>query len=155
MLTRRQTLVGAGAWGACAAWQTSQCSTGGTSVCSPVTFKVPPNACDAHVHVIGNPEQFPMSPERDYTPPASTAADLADVLHALGLQRVVIIAPTIYGADNSATIDAIAQLGPSRACGVAWLPKNAWPAQLAALKSAGICGFRPFLYSGGTFDPAA
>jgi predicted TIM-barrel fold metal-dependent hydrolase len=122
---------------------------------SPVAFKVPPNACDTHVHVVADPDQFPMSPERDYTPPPATAAALNDMLHALGVDRVVIVAPTVYGSDNSATIDAVRQLGQERARGIAWIPKNARPPLLTKLKGAGISGFRLFLDEGGAFDPAS
>ena len=34
-----------------------------------VKFAVMPNACDAHVHVIGDTSEFPMSPDRDSPPP--------------------------------------------------------------------------------------
>ena len=35
------------------------------------------------------------------------------------MDRVVIVTPSVYGTDNSATLDGIRQLGPKRARGVA------------------------------------
>src|SRR6185312_13997944 len=64
-------------------------------------LSVPPGACDAHVHVIGDSFHFPMSQQRDYTPPPATWKDLANALDVLGFERVVVVTPTVYGADNS------------------------------------------------------
>jgi predicted TIM-barrel fold metal-dependent hydrolase len=151
MLTRRTALLTAGALGASAA---AYVSWGSGSRLTRPGFEIPRGACDAHVHVVADPAEFPMAPDRDYTPPPATASDLAELLHFLGIDRVVIVAPTVYGADNAATIDAIARLGPDRARGVGWLPENASPVLLEVMERSGIVGFRHFLYEGGTFHAA-
>lgn len=116
---------------------------------------MPPGACDAHVHVIGDPRQFPMSPERDYTPPQATATQLEAMLLRLKIERTVVVTPTVYGADNAATIAAIAQLGLRRARGVALVDETTSAATLDAMTTAGITGVRLFLYTGDPFDPKA
>ncbi|MCU1295661.1 MAG: hypothetical protein JWP08_4511, partial [Bryobacterales bacterium] len=56
---------------------------------------------------------------------------------------------------NDAMIDAIKQLGQSRTRGVAWLPKDRSEASLAAMKAAGITGFRVLLDTTGKTNGAA
>lgn len=111
------------------------------------TFTPPPGSCDAHVHVIGDPHIFPMSPDRDYTPPPATADDLERMLGRLRLDRVVIVAPTVYGADSSATVAAIARIGRDRARGVVFVDRTASVEALDAMKEAGVVGLRLFLAS--------
>ena len=56
---------------------------------------------------------------RGYTPPPASADELAALLRALRLSRVVIVQPSVYGTDNSCTLDGMRRLGPARARGVA------------------------------------
>jgi predicted TIM-barrel fold metal-dependent hydrolase len=161
MLTRRTILTMTGALGALAAlgglfgW-IANLRRGYSSIrTTPVAFELPRGACDAHVHVVGDPAEFPMSPERDYTPPTATATQLIETLKFLTLDRVVIVTPTIYGADNSATLAAIAQLGPHRARGVGWEDEDTSSATLDSMKEAGIVGIRTFLPSVATSGTAA
>jgi predicted TIM-barrel fold metal-dependent hydrolase len=71
----------------------------------------PPGACDCHVHVIGPKLWFPLAPDRSYTPPDATLGQLRDMLARLGLERVVVVQPSIYGADNACTLAAVDALG--------------------------------------------
>jgi predicted TIM-barrel fold metal-dependent hydrolase len=121
----------------------------------PDRFNIPAGACDAHVHIIGDPNWFPMAADRTYTPPTATATALGNMLHEHHLHRAVIVAAAVYDEDNDATIDAIAQLGQSRTRGVAWLPKDRSGASLKALKAAGITGFRVLLDTSGKTSVAA
>jgi predicted TIM-barrel fold metal-dependent hydrolase len=116
-------------------------------------FEVPVGACDSHVHIVGDPARFPLSPDRDYTPPPATAEDLSEMLRHLRCDRVVIVTPTAYGADNAATLDAIRFLGRDRACGVALVDGDTRPATLDRLRDGGIAGLRVLLYSGDNFNP--
>ncbi len=156
MLTRRAANIGLSAG---ALWGAIVCSRRGHAVSSSpqtaIAFDVPHGACDSHVHVVGEPAQYPMSRERDYTPPPATADELIQVLKRLNLDRVVIVTPTIYDDDNSVTLDAIRQLGRNRARGVALISKRTSPQSLDSLKEAGITGIRVFLRGAGAFDPAA
>ncbi len=78
-----------------------------------LAFDVPVDACDTHVHVIGDTARYPFVPNRAYTPPEASVEDLQAVHQALRLQRVVIVQPSFYGTDNSCTLDAIKSIGGS------------------------------------------
>jgi predicted TIM-barrel fold metal-dependent hydrolase len=154
MLTRRRVLATASAF--CVSTTSARhASAAGPKPKETIAFEVPHGACDTHVHVVGEPAEFPMSPERDYTPPAATADGLIEALRFLNFDRVVIVTPTIYGDDNTATIAAIRQIGRDRARGIALVDQSASPAILDAMMDEGIVGVRLFLYGGGVFDPAA
>lgn len=146
MLTRRTTLIGAGVLGAMLAKPYLKIgSAKAREVNQRIEFDVPPNACDAHVHVIGNPKIFPMSPQRDYTPPPATADELVQALKRIHFDRVVIVTPTVYGADNAATLAAIETVGKSRARGVALIDSGTSSRALKAMTRAGVAGVRLFL----------
>lgn len=95
-----------------------------------------------------------MAPDRIYTPPSATPATLLELHRALGLERVVLVQPSIYGTDNSALLDGLRQLGPGRARGVAVVGEGAPEATLDALNAAGVRGLRINLETGGEADPA-
>ena len=121
---------------------------------TPVDFDVPAGACDCHVHVIGDPAKYPMSPSRVYTPPTATADELLSLQKFLHMDRVVIVQPSFYGTDNSATIDGMKQLGPARARGVAVIDDKTSATALADMAKAGIRGIRLNLETTGVVDPA-
>src|SRR4051794_27901454 len=97
MLTRRDILVRAAAAGAAFA-KASQPST-------PVSFDVPAHACDCHTHIFGDPAKYPLWSGRGYTPEPASTAEMAALHKALHIERVVIVTPSVYGTDNSATLD--------------------------------------------------
>ena len=109
---------------------------------TPVAFTVPAGACDAHVHVIGEPNQFPMSSERDYTPPPATADQLRTQLQFLKIDRVVIVTPDVYATNNAATLAAIEDIGRDRARGVAWVGEHTPSETFSSMRSRGIEGIR-------------
>ncbi len=118
-----------------------------------VSFEVPKGACDCHTHIFGPDEKFPLSPDRRYTPGAASIEDL-DALHrALHIDRVVIVHPSPYGADNACTVDAVRRMG-ARARGVAVIDDKTGDAELDAMQAAGIRGVRVNLESTGESDSA-
>ena len=119
MLTRRRMLSQLGAAGAAiAALRTSiGFAAAPSTVKTAVNFDIPRGACDCHVHIF-DPAGFAYASNRVYTPPEATIADLRELQAALHFERVVIVTPSIYGTDNSCTLDAIRQLG-ARARGIA------------------------------------
>ena len=119
-----------------------------------LNFRVPPNACDCHVHVFCDPDKFPLSQERPYTPPPAPVAALSDMLDELDMQRVVIVSPAIYGARNDCTLEAIRQLG-SRARGIALLAPPTSSAECERLRRGGIRGLRLNFETFGVTDPLA
>ncbi|TMH81414.1 MAG: hydrolase, partial [Betaproteobacteria bacterium] len=102
MLTRRDVLIGALATGAAMHLRTGFAKA--SQPATPVNFDVPAGACDCHTHIHGDPERFPFFPGRVYTPETALPEEMAALHRALRLQRVVIVTPSVYGTDNSATL---------------------------------------------------
>lgn len=153
MLTRRTALKAAGVLGASMAATYTMRVSAADQEPKAATFEIPRGACDTHVHIIGQPDKFPMARRRDYTPPPATADELFEVLKLLNFDRVVIVTPTIYDTD-SATLAAIRQLGPDRAKGIVVADEDTPPGILNSMKEGGIVGIRVFL-GGGAFKAAA
>lgn len=154
MLSRRQTLALAAA-GVALTDRTASAADAAPTVGTPVDFDVPPGACDCHVHVIPDPAKFPFWEGRVYTPPVDPPDGLLALQHALGLDRVVIVTPSVYGTDNAATLDGLRQLGPARTRGVAVIGPGTEAAELDALHKVGVRGIRVNLEQAGVVDPAA
>jgi len=120
---------------------------------TPPAFDLPRNACDCHVHIFGPADQFPFSRKRLYTPGDASIDDLEAMHRALHIERVVIVHPSPYGADNSCTLDAVRKLG-NRARGVAVIDDTTSAGMLAEMHAAGIRGVGVNLESYGESDPA-
>jgi predicted TIM-barrel fold metal-dependent hydrolase len=119
---------------------------------SAVDFEIPTGACDCHTHVFGDGTDFPWWKERTYTPPPASSDELLALQNELDLSRVVIVHPSVYGADNSATLDGIRKLG-SRARSVAVIDAATSRDQLDEMAAGGIRGVRLNLETAGEFDP--
>lgn len=106
------------------------------------TARFPPaGTCDTHVHVF-DPDRFPYAADRRYTPGPATVADLRAQCARLGVDRVVLVQPSPYGADNACLLDALAQLGPTARAIAVIDPAAATDSQLADLAGAGVVGVR-------------
>lgn len=105
------------------------------------SFKLPAGTCDTHCHIFGPAARYPFSPDRSYTPPDSTLADLRTLQKALGIDRAVIVNASLYGTDNRVIVDAIAASG-GRYRGIANVDDSISDAALAALHKGGIRGCR-------------
>jgi predicted TIM-barrel fold metal-dependent hydrolase len=154
MLSRREVLIGA----ATAAAATF--AHGGTSVfanasqpSTPVNFDVPAGACDTHTHVFGDPQRFPFAPARAYTPEQASIAEMRAMHSALHTERVVIVHPSVYGTDNSCTLDGMKQLG-SIVRGIAVIDEKTPESALDEMDRAGMRGIRVNLETTGQSDPA-
>lgn len=73
------------------------------------SFEVPKSAIDTHAHIFGPESKYPYSSARGYTPPDASLADFRQLHDVLGIERAVLIQPSVYGTDNSAMLDAVAQ----------------------------------------------
>jgi predicted TIM-barrel fold metal-dependent hydrolase len=118
-----------------------------------VNFQVPAGACDSHTHVFGDGRRFPFKTPRAYTPEPASVAEMRALHRALHTERVVIVQPSVYGADNSCTLDGIKQLG-SIARGIAVIDDKTPDSALDEMHRAGIRGIRVNLESAGQSDPA-
>jgi len=120
---------------------------------TPVSFEVPRGACDCHTHIHGDPGKFPFFPGRVYTPEMALPEEMAALHQALGMQRVVIVTPSVYGTDNSATLYGMKARGAD-ARGVAVIDDRTPESELDAMARAGVRGIRLNLATGGAADPA-
>ncbi len=114
--------------------------------------RIPSGACDCHTHVFGDGKDFPWWEKRTYTPPPASSDELLALHNELHLSRVVIVHPSVYGADNSASLAAIQRLG-SRARGVAVIDPSTSRGQLEEMAAGGMRGVRLNLETAGEFDP--
>jgi predicted TIM-barrel fold metal-dependent hydrolase len=112
---------------------------------------MPAGAVDCHNHIMGPQENYPYAPDRSYTPPEATIADLKALRARIGTARNVLVTPSVYGTDNSCLVDALAELEGS-ARGIAVLPLNVSDAELRRLDNAGVKGVRLSLGGTGRYD---
>lgn len=115
---------------------------------------LPEGACDCHVHVIGPSVAWPMDAARHYTPGPAPVAGLRAHMDGLGLQRAVVVQPSVYGQDNACLIDALQRL-QGRARGVAVLGALQAQAPLRQWHACGVRGLRLNLESVGDRDARA
>jgi predicted TIM-barrel fold metal-dependent hydrolase len=151
MLTRREILVGMIAVGAIMRTRTSFAKA--AQPATPVSFDVPAGACDCHTHIHGDPEKFPFFSGRVYTPEMALPDEMTALHKALHMQRVVIVTPSVYGTDNSATLYGMKARGAD-ARGVAVIDDKTPESELDAMGRAGVRGIRLNLATGGVNDPA-
>lgn len=107
----------------------------------PAVRPLPPGTCDTHMHVFGPAERYPLVPGRNYTPQPVGLDDYLPVMAALGIDRAVLVQPSVYGTDNRALIDALARM-PEAFRAVAVVPPDIADSDLIALHAAGVRGIR-------------
>jgi len=151
MLKRRDFVMGTLATGALMHARFSNAKA--VQQVSTVNFAVPAGACDCHTHIHGDTAKFPWFAGRTYTPELATPEEMLAVHKALKIQRVVIVTPSVYGTDNSATLWGMQARGRD-ARGVAVIDAKTPEAELDAMHKAGVRGIRLNLATSGVSDPA-
>lgn len=94
----------------------------------------PQGACDAHVHLVGGKDDFPLWEGRVENP--ATGPDFDDWLalyqthlDTLGFSKGLIVHSILYGTDNTVTVETLKRLGPNFK-GVGLLPDTASDTEL-------------------------
>ena len=151
MLTRRRFVAGTLAGGVLCRAGASLARA--SQPATRVNFEVPPGACDCHTHIHGDPARFPYFSGRVYTPETALPEEMAELHKALRMRRVVIVTPSVYGTDNSATLWGMKARGAD-ARGVAVIDDKVPESELDAMGRAGVRGVRLNLATGGGNDPA-
>ncbi|ARP87270.1 amidohydrolase family protein [Bordetella genomosp. 9] len=105
-------------------------------------------AWDCHTHVFDDPGRRPTVPGAGYVPPVRTFEDLARTGAPHGIDRFVLVQPSVYGHDNGLLLEALRHAA-GRARGVLVVPDDATEAQLAAWREQGARGMRFNAVSGG------
>ncbi len=150
MITRRDFMVAAVAAGTLTHTQFGFAKA--SQPATPVNFDVPAGACDCHTHIHGDPEKFPWFAGRIYTPEMALPEEMAALHKALHVQRVIIVTPSVYGTDNTATLYGMKARG-ANARGVAVIDNKTTESELDTMGQLGMCGIRLNLSTGGTNDP--
>ncbi len=116
--------------------------------CAPPDFSprkpkitLPQLACDTHAHILGPIAQYAYSPARVYTSPDCLLSDYQKMLATLGVQRAVLVQPSVYGSDNTVMLAAM-KAGGSAFRGVAVVDNDIADTELAQLNTAGVRGVR-------------
>jgi predicted TIM-barrel fold metal-dependent hydrolase len=154
MITRRKILLGSIAVGAASILHSKVAMSKAAQPSTPVNFAVPPDACDCHTHIFGDPRQFRWFSGRTYTPESALVPEIRALHKALHMNRVVIVNPSVYGADNSCTLDAMKQLG-LRSRGIAVIDDKTSAGRLDEMEHAGIRGIRLNFENLGQTNPDA
>ena len=104
-------------------------------------FIMPRGACDCHAHLFGPQKKYAYAENRRYTPPDATADDYIKMLRAIGVDRAVLVQPSVYMTDNTVILDALAENKfPFRA--VAVVNNEVSDAELARMHKLGVRGLR-------------
>jgi len=104
-------------------------------------FSLPKGATDTHLHLFGPQNRYPLVPLREYTPQLITPAMARQLFATLGIERAVVIQPSVYGEDNRAQLEGAQEIGmPTRAVIVA--RHDTSDKELAALHAQGARGLR-------------
>jgi predicted TIM-barrel fold metal-dependent hydrolase len=150
MLSRRSMLLAAVAAGVTMSNKAALSKAAQPS--TQVDFDVPAGACDCHTHIHADPEKFPFFSGRVYTPELASPGEMSALHKALHIERVVIVTPSVYGPDNSATQFGMMARGAT-ARGVAVIDDETSESDLNAMQKAGFRGIRLNLATGGVSDP--
>jgi len=116
----------------------------------------PPNACDAHVHLVAARGEYPLWEGRVEDPaPGPDLAGWLDLyrahLAALGCGRGVIVHSILYGTDNSVTVEAVRRMGDGFR-GVGLLPDGADEAALNQFVNWNMAAIRLNYVHGGVLS---
>ena len=105
----------------------------------PPKTKAPANACDCHMHIYNG--RYPIAPSATLKPADALPSDYRLLQKRIGTTRNVIVTPSTYGTDNSATLDGMAKLAPN-VRGVAVVDTSVTDAELKRLHGLGMRGIR-------------
>ena len=104
-------------------------------------YTPPANSCDTHFHVFGPPEKFPFLSTHEYTPPAAPLEHYIKMIQVIGIERAVVVQPSVHGLDNSATLDAI-KSSNGKFRGVGRIDDQTPKSELRRLHESGIRSIR-------------
>lgn len=104
-------------------------------------LRLPPLSCDSHAHICGPQSRYAYWDGRVYTPPDALLASYRRMLATLGVERAVLVQPSVYWTDNTAMLDALREAGPDFR-GVAVFEDDVAEAEVERLHAAGVRGVR-------------
>jgi predicted TIM-barrel fold metal-dependent hydrolase len=151
MLTRRNFVTGAIATGALL--RAEDAFAKASQPATAVNFEVPPHTCDCHTHYYGDPQKFPLSLQHVNTPEGTLPEEMLALHRVLHMERVVIVTPSAYGADNSSTLYGMKAHGNAR--GIAVVNDKTPDSDFDSMYRAGFRGARIISGVSGPADHAS
>ena len=107
-------------------------------IAQSLTFEMPANACNAHLHIID--PAFPNDGKAAaQAGTVETYRRLADQLH---LPRAVFVQAKPFALDNTCLLDAIEKFGRDNARGIAVVNNTVTDTELEYLNANGVAGLR-------------
>ena len=76
-------------------------------VLTPPRERLPAGTCDCHFHVFEDIARYPLAPGRSYTPAAAPMVDYRRMMAATGVERAVLVQPSVYGSDHRLFVDML------------------------------------------------
>ncbi|MBL8356716.1 MAG: amidohydrolase family protein [Delftia acidovorans] len=105
-------------------------------------YLFPKNSCDTHFHVFGHSDEFPLIAERAYTPAIASMADYWKTFRPLGVEKCVLVQPSVYGRDHGLLRKTLRQADAGRMRGVAVIHEDTPDAEIEELHALGVRGAR-------------
>lgn len=117
---------------------------------------LPAGSCDCAIHVFDPSRTDLLLPGRRYEPPVAWLGELRTLHQRLGVDRAVLVQPSVYGSDHTVLLAAL-RSDPARYRGVALLDDSVSDAACEELHAAGVRSARFNILSrfGAPFDAIA
>jgi predicted TIM-barrel fold metal-dependent hydrolase len=103
-------------------------------------LKAPPGSWDTHFHVWA-PHLFPYAEKRRYTPPAAPVEHYLKMARAIGLERGVIVQPSVHADRTELVLDAV-EKSQGALRGMIIAKPGLTEADIAKLHAGGVRGVR-------------
>jgi len=107
----------------------------------PPSYNFPAKSCDTHAHICGPEASTHYDPDRIYTPPDALLPAYEHMLETLGVTRMVLVQPSVYGMDNSVMLKTM-HATSLEVRGVAVLPGDIAEHDIDDLHQQGVRGVR-------------
>jgi predicted TIM-barrel fold metal-dependent hydrolase len=114
--------------------------------------KFPAGSCDCHAHIFGPQSRYAYAAGRRYTPDDALLPAYRVMLASHGIDRAVLIQPSVYGTDNRAMLDALSEAGPEIR-GIAMVDESVADAELLRFHRMGVRGVRTQIKPDGSGKP--
>ena len=103
-----------------------------------------PMSCDSHAHICGPESGYAYADNRIYTPPDALLSDYLNLLGTLGVERSVLVQPSVYGTDNTVMLSAMREMtSAGKQCrGVAVVDETVTEHELDEMHETGVRGLR-------------
>ena len=104
--------------------------------------RMQPGVTDCHFHIIGPAERYSYIAERAYTPPDALVPQYQRMAQTLGIERMVVVQPSVYGHDNRCTLDSVELLGRRNTRAIVVIDDSVTDATLKDMAARGTVGIR-------------